>query len=249
MAKRNASGERAPRRWTFVLAAAVAGLVVVGAVFVELASPNEPDTSSHSTETPTQVTSPIPTVTPSSDSTTGLGCGVTDTAQKLPTTTPKGISWTVWRKAVLPRSRTAGPLEVDNATGVTGCYADTPVGAVMAAVNIDYRSTLAAPDTTIIDKQVADGPYKKKLRDLAAQYHAPDSFPQLAGFRFVSYSKQYATIAIAIGNENGYATSQTQVTWQDGTWKMVATADDLKTSSSWQNVDDISGFVPLKGVG
>lgn len=248
MAKRTASGDRAPRRWTLVLAAAVVGLIVVGAVFVELSSPPGDDTASRSTGTPTPSTSPTPTDTPSSDS-TGLGCGVTDTSQKMPTTTPKHITWVVWRKAALPKSKTAGPLEINTSTGVTGCYADTPVGAVMAAVNISYRATLAAPDTTIIDEQVADGPYKKKLRDLAAEYQAPDTFPQLAGFRFVSYSKQYATISIAIGNENGYAVSQTQVAWQDGTWKMVATADDLDTSSSWQNVDDIDGYVPLQGVG
>ncbi|HEX6446607.1 MAG TPA: hypothetical protein VF053_16045 [Streptosporangiales bacterium] len=231
-----------------MLAAFVVGLVVVGAVFIELSSPPGGDTASRTTSTPTPSASTTPSVTPSAGETTGLGCGVTDTRQKLPTTTPKGITWTVWRQAALPQSKTAGPLEVDSSTGVTGCYADTPVGAVMAAVNISYRSTLAAPDTTIIDEQVADGPYKKKLRNLAAQYQAPDSFPQLAGFRFVSYSKQYATISIAIGNENGYAVSQTQVAWQDGTWKMVATADDLDTSSSWQNVDDIDGYVPLKGV-
>ncbi|MBO0827917.1 MAG: hypothetical protein J2P24_09055 [Streptosporangiales bacterium] len=249
MARRGKSGNREPRRWTFVLAAMVAGLVVVGAVFVELSSPSGSSTSTQPTDTPTPSDSPTPTVTPSDNSTTGLGCGVTDTSQKLPTTTPRGITWVVWRKAALPRSSAAGPLEVDDSTGVTGCYADTPVGAVLAAVNISYRATLSAPDTTIIDEQVADGPYKQKLRVLAAQYQAPDSFPQLAGFRFISYSKQYATVSIAIGNENGYATSQTQVMWQGGTWKMVATADDLDTSSSWQDVDDIDGYVPLKGVG
>lgn len=232
-----------------MLAAFVAGLVVVGAVFIELSSPSNTDTTSRPTDSPAPSDSATPTVTPSGGSTTGLGCGITDTSQKLPTTTPKGIDWIVWRKAALPRSTTAGPLEIDNSTGVTGCYADTPVGAVMAAVNISYRATLTAPDTTIVDEQVADGPYKQKLHNLAAQYQAPDSFPQLAGFRFISYSKQYATISIAIGNENGYATSQTQVAWQGGTWKMVATANDLDTSSSWQNVDNIDGYVPLKGVG
>lgn len=247
MAKRSASGDRAPRRWTFVLAAFVVGLVVVGGVFVELSSPSGGDTASKSTTTPTPSVSATPTVTPSAGETTGLGCGTTDTRQKLPTTTPKGVTWTVWRQFALPQSKTAGPLEINDSTGVTGCYADTPLGAVMAMINIGFRMALAAPDTTVVDEQVAAGPYKKKLHDVIAGYNAPNEIPQVAGFRIVSYSKQYATIQVAVGNENGYAISGSQMVWQDGTWKQVATADDVG-DSEWQKVDTIDGFIPLKGV-
>lgn len=247
MAKRNASGDRAPRRWTLVLAAAIVGLIVVGAVFVELASPGGSDTSTQPTGTPTPIDSPTPTVTPSAASTTGLGCGVTDKRQKLPTRTPKDITWTIWRGVALPQSTSAGPLEIDNSTGVTGCYSDTPVGAVIATVNIGYRMTVAAPDTTVVDEQVADGPYKKRLRNQLASYSAPDGLPQLAGFRIISYTKRYATVDLAVGNENGYATDESQMIWQDGTWKMVATADDVG-STGWHQVDDIDGYIALKGV-
>lgn len=247
MAKRNASGDREPRRWTLVLAAFVVGLIVVGGVFVELASPSGGDTSSQATGTAAPVDSPTPAVTPSGGSTTGLGCGVTDTRQKLPTSTPKDITWTIWRGIALPQSTSAGPLEIDNSTGVTGCYADTPIGAVLATANIGYRMTVAAPDTTIVDQQVADGPYKKQLRDELSGSRPPDHIPQLAGFRIISYTKRYATVDLAIGNEDGYATGESQMVWQDGTWKMVATADDVN-SNGWHQVDDINGYIALKGV-
>lgn len=249
MAKRTRSGNQEPRRWTLVVAAFVLGLVVVGALFVVLASPVDDSghTSAQSSATPAPSTSPsmTPTVTQTGGN---LGCGVTDTSQKLPTSTPKGITWSIWKRGALPKSKTAGPLESDDTTGVTGCYARTPVGAVMAAINISFRMSLAAPHTDIVDRQVVDGPYKAKLRDAVSSYSAPGDLPQIAGFSIVSYSKKYATIGIAIGNTSGYATNREQVAWQNGTWMLVPTADDL-SSDSWQNVDNIDGYITLRGVG
>ncbi|MGH3095082.1 MAG: hypothetical protein ACRDMV_03680 [Streptosporangiales bacterium] len=241
---------RGPRRWTLIGSVILVGLLVLGAVYVVLSEPSE---AGHDPSAATTPTAPAASEVPSPTYRTpdaADDCAADTTSQRLPTTTPKDITWSVWNSAALPASKSAGPLETNEKTGVTSCYARTPVGAVMAAINISYRASLAAPDTTIIKKQVADGHYKKQLVDVAANYEAPRSIPQVAGFQIVDYQRSQALVAIAVGSpETGLGTSTTTVAWEDGTWKMVAGADDLTGGGGWTRIDDLSGYIPLKGVG
>lgn len=227
-------------------AACLVGLLAIAAAIVVVS--DRGDESANPPPTPTAGSSSAePTESATEES--APTCGVTDTSQDLPATTPKDVTWTVWKGAALPSSKSAGPLEADDSTGVTECYARTPLGASMAAINIGYRISLAAPDTTIIDKQVAEGPHKKQFKQTAAGYQKPSEIPQIAGFRVNSYTDTQALVDIAIGDSGGYATSQSSMTWVDGTWKAVATANDAEGTSNWQNIDSLDGYVELKGVG
>lgn len=242
MARRKKGNPREPRRWTFVASAMMVGLLVVGAVFVVLSSPGDGESRAEPTRsTPTVVATPT-----GSD-----GCKLTDTGQQLPTEAPSDVDWKLWRGGALPISKSAGPGRVDEQTGFTSCYAHTPVGAAMAAMNIVFRMSLAAPDTTIVDQQVAEGPHKADLREIISEYDPPeDSIAQIAGFQVSSYDKSQALVDIAVGDARiGYIHTKKLMTWQDGTWRMVATADDLETRKEWQDLEDLDDHIEFRGVG
>ena len=50
---------------------------------------------------------------------------------------PTGIAWQYWRTAVLPSSATAGPMVVHG--DVAPCFAHSPLGALIGAVQIPTR--------------------------------------------------------------------------------------------------------------
>lgn len=238
--------ERTPAQFSLVASLMLVGLLIVGAVFVVLSDEGGGEA--------TQSQSPQPTTQPTqqpTDSTTEIDdCKVTDKSQKLPESTPDDVNWTLWKGMALPASESAGPLEVDKTTGVTKCYARTPMGAVMATMNIGFRAWLVAPDTSVVDEQFADGTFKKQYREMVAQENGTDDTPQIAGFRVISYEKTDAIVAVAVGDSaSGYARGQMTLTWEDGTWKAVATADDVSDGGGWQGMDTMDGFIELKGVG
>lgn len=236
--------DRSPRRWTLIASAMLAGLILVGAVFI-VVSDGSGDGQAGDTASPR----PSASGSASQSVTQPQSCGATDKEQDLPSTTPDDVSWNIWHGAALPKSKSAGPVKADKKTGVTSCYARTPMGAAMASINIGIRLGLAAPDTAIVDEQVADGPYKEKLRQVVKGYAAPDSKAQIAGFRVITYDRSNATISLAAGDSaDGYAESRGTVAWQDGTWRLVATADDLEPETSWRQIESLDGYVELKGV-
>lgn len=233
---------RRSRQWSFFGSLAFVGVLVIGAAVVVFGGGGSDDGqdatpgSSRSSASTAKGTKPT-------------GCTATDRRQKVPTASPSDVKWQVWRGMALPRSRSAGPLRADERTGVTSCYAHTPLGAVMAAVNIGIRAGLAAPATTVVDEQVAEGPQKAQLRDVVRTYSPPDDFAQLAGFQVVSYRPSQAIVSVASGGgSNGYLESGTTVVWQDGTWRMVVSPDDLEPERSWQPVESLDGYVELEGV-
>lgn len=236
-----------PRRWTLVAAAFVLGVLVVGAVFVIVSRPRGGGDENQSANTPTAAPSSS-TPTPTVSDTSAVGCGVTDHGKKIPASAPP-VSWKIWRGAALPQSASAGPIDIDDDTGITKCYAHTPTGALMAAINIDVRMAVAAPDTTIVEKQVAPGPYKSQFKSTIANSQHPSTLAQVAGFQFVTYSGPSATIKIAFGNESdGYIDETSNVVWQHGTWMSVIGAGDA-TGSNVEQLDSLVGFVKFKGVG
>lgn len=242
---------RPPRRWSLVASLGVLCLIVVGGTFVILTNPDDNGTRQASRTSHTSRPAQPPSTAASSPTATHASkksCGVTDTRKRIPASTPDDVTWTLWKGGALPKSKSAGPLQVNKKTGVTSCYAHTPLGALMAAINIDFRALLATPDTTIVDKQVAPGPYKAQYRSFIASSSPPTYIPQVAGFNITSYQSSTALIKVALGNHSdGYIAESSTVIWQDGTWKSMASAGD--TADSAERLDSLFGYVELKGVG
>jgi hypothetical protein len=200
--------------------------------------------TSHVAATTTTTSPPTTTPAPHTE------CHPTDRSQTVPNTAPAGVTWELFNSVALPYSKTAGPLLVDGQGA--HCFAHTPTGALLAAVQIGTRSQLSAQWRQVDLKQVLPGPGRDRLMTELAQvasFDPPDGgYGQLAGFRFQSYDADEATIEFVNRFQSG-AMQMTAATvrWSDGDWKLQLQPDG-GTSATAQPVPDLTGFVPWGGV-
>jgi len=189
---------------------------------------------------------------------------------RVPAGTPGSVpvSTAGWRAVNLdgtkvPLSQQAGPRQGPwpLATG----YADTPAGAVLAAVNIAVRTSgQLGPDifTTTITRQVT-GPgthalLKAAWKDYAAAagQHPPASTGGPAGtadasaraFRLVSWTAGAGDVQVLAGADNGSgpgAVVELQVQWLNGDWRLVAPQTGQFPATAARA--DLRGFTPLPG--
>jgi hypothetical protein len=153
----------------------------------------------------------------------------------------QGLSWVSFHGMQLPVSATAGPH--DTRGGLASGFADTPQGALVAAINIGLRtaaqwgSTIFVPTIT---RQIT-GPNAKALlhaeetayAQLRAATHVRAGQPTGQGYaaedgyRFTAWSPDAATIdVVTIGPTASGATvlavTRVQVVWQHGDWRVIA---------------------------
>ncbi|MFH8337762.1 hypothetical protein [Streptomyces sp. AM6-12] len=176
------------------------------------------------------------------------GCKPTDTNQKVPTTAPDDVTWSLVKSAAVPRSKSAGPMLVNGV--IATCYAHTPRGAVLAAVNTTYRVAVGAPDKAPVEKLVLPGAGRDALE---AQLHTVDIQPgelaQVAGFRVVSYTPDTAVVTLVNGSSDAHSLKASDVTmrWADGDWKVVP-RDDGQLSTPATPVPDLVGYIQFGGM-
>jgi hypothetical protein len=186
-----------------------------------------------------------------SGSSTGNSCGLTDTSQTVPTTTPPNITWVLVHGDAVPTSPTAGPGKVQGM--IASCYAHTPLGALIAASQIGDRLGIAsnADAAEILKQQVVPGPGRDHdLAVLASGNNQNDGTVdgQTAAFQFVSYSPDTAVINLVSHMNNGTNNTATfTMRWLDGDWKLQL-QDDGTDSSNVSQVSSLSGYVPWSGV-
>lgn len=225
-----------------VSAAFVAGLVILGGVVVFTGDDGEqqatPSPSEH-TDTPDKGGS-------------GPGCGgLSDRNQSVPKSAPAGVSWDLATGGfAVPSSKKAGPAKVHGE--VARCYAHTPTGALLAAVQITAR-TLAAKDwRTVVDAQTV-GAGKAAYVKKRAEYEKSEGSAalgngdhgQIAGFKFVTYNRDTAVIDLVWRAEDGALTSGTStMLWSGGDWKNEIAESPAPSSP----VNDLAGFVAWGGV-
>lgn len=237
------AGRSRRRRASLVAALGLVGALVAGAVFVGVTGSGGETSARKTLRASSTRVSPTPAATRDR---TEEPCEVSDNSDDIPDSTPDDLTWRRWRGVAVPSSRSAGPRRVDERAGITGCYAHTPLGALMAAANIDLRMVVAAPDTTIVDQQMAEGPYKKRYRAHIRSMEPPDTIAQLVGFSYLSFHEDTAAIRFAVGERTiGYASYVSTVSWQHGEWLAVAGPDDTDPNSM-RPVSDFNGFVPLR---
>lgn len=237
-AETNRDDERSP--WTrpgFLFAAAFAVLVVLALVGVLIATsggPNQRPGTPPTAEQPPSGPQPDP-----------------DAAdQTVPTAAPANVQWHLFHTVALPQSATAGPRQVTDSTAAG--YAHSPTGALMAAANLPTRKVLAPDWRQVVDEQVMPGPgrdaYAAAREKLDHVEPAPGQFGQTAGFKFVNYTPQTATIQLVqrFISGNQQATTIT-VVWSEGDWKLQLQPDGGDSPTA-QPVTDLSPYAPWGGV-
>lgn len=246
-------------RPAFMVAAAF--LVVVLGLGAWLVTKGHPKASASRTDTTTTSVTSSPSTTVASRTSSASKpvttvhqsvCHLSDTSQHVLDVAPGGITWRLLNGVVLPYSNSAGPGLVQGS--VARCYARTPLGALLASVQITYR-LVATPDwKAVIEQQFVPGPGRAHFMQLVAQAEkAPGSsqpkgtYTQVAGFNFVTYTPSVAVIDLVVRSDSGSMTaSPVTVEWSGGDWKVSLPASG--TGPPAQPVSSIVGYVLWQGV-
>ncbi|TXJ83297.1 hypothetical protein E2C11_07425 [Streptomyces lavendulae] len=232
----------------FIASAVFLGLVVVLAIAV-IATRGSDKSDAPAASGPGASTGAA--VTPSSPAAaTGNACGLTDTNQTPPTSTPKDVTWQLVKGDAMPTSKSAGPGKVDGP--VAHCYAHTPLGALIAVSQIGDRLGVAsnADAIQILKAQAVPGPgVETGLKALAGpEIGDGKADGQLAGFQFASYTPDTAVINLVSHMDNGsYNVATFTMKWLDGDWK-IQLQDTGADSSNVSQVTSTAGYVPWSGV-
>ena len=153
----------------------------------------------------------------------------------------QGLTWVSFHGMRLPVSATAGPR--DTRGGLASGFADTPQGALLAAINIGVRTAaqwgsaifvstitrqVTGPDTSALLR--AEETAYAQLRATAhvragqpaGQAHAAED-----GYRFAAWSPATATVEVlTVGSTASgttvLAATRVQVVWRRGDWRVVA---------------------------
>jgi hypothetical protein len=174
--------------------------------------------------------------------TSTAACPATAESSTIPTTPPPDLQWKNISAFLVPTSATYGPLRASGT--VWQCYPHDPMGAVIAAYDID--AGLGSPQWKAwADQDALPGQGRQAFiaasQSQAYQPAAPGEIAQAVGFEVISYTSQQATIeTLADGDENYFANEFT-VAWYDGDWKMVLTQDG-STGPTPQFVTSTDGF-------
>lgn len=157
------------------------------------------------------------------------------------------VGWQLFAGVPLPYSPIAGPLAVDGP--VSSGYARSQTGALIAAVQLGTRYLLTPGEgwREVLDRQVLPG----VGRDVFARNRAgvdaddpPGTYGQIAGFRFVAYTPDVASIQLV---SRFPATGNLQVVtltvhWTGGDWRLQLQPDG-GSSPTAQAIGDLDGFV------
>ncbi|WP_030185957.1 hypothetical protein [Streptomyces sp. NRRL S-813] len=212
----------------FVLAAAFLGFVaVIGAVIAVTSRTSGSNGGSTTTET-TDARTADPSATMSANDSDACP-ELADQRQDVPTSAPKGVTWSLYDGVALPSSKESGPAVVGK--DLARCYARTPVGALLATSQISVRY-LAADDWLKVTRTQTVG----KGRDayIAGRTKAHKTVPpeegaahgQIAGFRFVTYNDTTAVIETVWRFPDGrMQAATTTALWHDADWRLEYPAE------------------------
>ncbi|MGW0661921.1 hypothetical protein [Streptodolium elevatio] len=171
-----------------------------------------------------------------------------------PRTAPVEFSWSTYHGLAIPFSSTAGPHAAEG--DVARCFARTPAGAIVAALQISARYSLADDWRPVLEFQVAAGHERdaamRRLAERAAAKGAeevedadPRDFMQVAGYQVISFSADAAAIRVARGSvDRGTAVATIySVEWIDGDWRLRIQPNGAG-SSAVQPLKSLAGFTP-----
>lgn len=247
-----------PTPWTrpgFLISAVVIAFIVIAGVIIAIATHH---TTNPGTAGPT-ATTPAPTVPATTAAGSDSVCGLPAGGPHAPlTAAPSGTTWQLVGKVAGPAARDIGPGTVT--AKIHSCFAHNATGALYAAANMlsDGLSGQVQP-VDLARARLARGPgYDATVEQAKAA--SGDSMPagtggtptyQIAGFTYLNYSDQTATIAIVLRSTAGadagqFSGAPLTMQWQSGDWKIVPNADG--SNSPGYAISDSSSFVQWSGV-
>jgi hypothetical protein len=185
---------------------------------------------------------------------------------QIPRVSLASVRWSSFYGVELPVSAQAGPSGTSG--GVAAGFAHTPLGALLAAVNIGVRANAQwGPRifTTVIRGQVTGPDAAALLAACQAAYDQAAQSGQVAGgqplgtvhvteqaFRWITYTPAAAILDLAVAGPGGGATArasvQVEVVWDGGDWKVVA-----PPGGDWGNsaaeLSSLAGYTAFSGQG
>jgi hypothetical protein len=215
------SGRKWYQRTTFILSASLVVIAVVALVVVGAAKlGGRPDPAPAAVPTP-GASAPV---TPA-----GGACS-TDKATSPPAAPPMDVRWEALGPVLLPYGGSKyGPCRVTSTTA--SGYAHTPMGALIASVQILARSgntdPVAVAVDTIQNQFVASTDRDALLasaKAAAGTRLSPDRAGRVAAYSITSYSPDTATIQLALQSSalpGQYVTLPLILRWIDGDWRMI----------------------------
>ena len=263
---RSQSGESSPwARPGFIGAALVVVVAVACGVYALTARGGHRNAG-----VPGRTTTPSTAITPTTEQTQQVvkakaatkgrgGCDLPPGPQTVPTTAPSEITWTLWRTAALPSSPTAGPMVVQG--DLARCYAHSPLGALIAAVQIyarwqlvmsnqEWRSIAYGQMVPSAGRQIVIADMKAEAKADPAGLAAPTppgDFAQIAAFQFLSYTPDSTVIDIVVTKAGQYVVGPITLAWSDGDWKIAVLPAGTITGPA-QVISSTAGYIAWSGV-
>jgi hypothetical protein len=163
------------------------------------------------------------------------GCSLPPGSQMVPSTSPPAAQWGTVGSMQVPQSpavygpaRSAGPWET--------CFAHSPSGALLAAMNLWAEGT-AVPPSELFARLAIGAP-----KNLGSNAQLDSSGPvQFAGYRYDSYTPSGAQVAIVFqGPEGKLLAVVTSMVWRDGDWKYLFPTNG---TPAMQVIPDLTGYV------
>lgn len=234
--------ERSPwtRPWFLISAVLVALLAIAGIVLTVL--PDDANGRPTPTTSPTSTPSPSPTAVADGES----KCGLPPGSQAVPAAPPEGATWELFGTFAAPSIENIGPGVVDP-DGVRSCFAHSPTGALLAAINF-WAMTSLDPAVGVDPRLAASTPERDALAEqYATSPPTPSSGPtyQVAGFQIRDYTAHSVVVDVAIRTSTGAVGSlPTPLRWEDGDWKFVVPASGSTGSGQLPN---LTGYVLWSG--
>ncbi|GAB3205323.1 hypothetical protein GCM10027294_03230 [Marinactinospora endophytica] len=152
-------------------------------------------------------------------------CGLRSSEKDEFTGFPEDTSWGFVGMMEAPSSRAHGPGVVED-NGFRHCYAKSPEGVVLAAMNY-VAMTSEPPLASDLPSLYAEGPGKDVLLEMPEEELLdPDKrYPgRLGGVRLLSYAADRARVDVAIiteGRVKAIGSQPIDFRWEDGDWKIV----------------------------
>ena len=186
---------------------------------------------------------------------------------QVPRVSLDSVRWSSFYGVELPVSAQAGPY--DTSAGVAAGFAHTPLGALLAAVNIGVRANAQwGPRifTTVIRGQVTGPDAAALLTSCQATYDQAAQSDGVTGgqplgtvdvteqaFRWITYTPAAAILDLVSAGPGGNgaavrASVQMEVVWDGGDWKVVA-----PPGGDWGNsaaeLSSLAGYTAFPGQG
>jgi hypothetical protein len=177
-----------------------------------------------------------PTAPPAYATASGCASGAAG-SQAVPWSNPPQAGWGTVGSMQVPQSPAVyGPQRTSGIWNT--CFAHSPSGALLAAMNFFGESTTGESEEIVMRRYAVGAP-----SHLGSNAGLDTGGPvQLAGYRYDSYTPSRAQVSLVFtGPQGKQAAVVTSMVWHGGDWKYVFPPGGMP---SYQVLPDLTGYVP-----